>query len=105
MRYRSVAAASRGVSFIYSLLEHIFLTTTIMQMDLIWESIPSIRLPTFVDPSTFLSREFRSVLLVVTDLPSMIRMEPFMTLRYPPYTEEAYNSTLTAGSRAQIPAA
>jgi len=32
-------------------------------------------------------------------------MEPFMALRYPPYTEEAYNSALTAGSRAQIPAA
>jgi len=31
--------------------------------------------------------------------------EPFLTLRYPPYTEEAYNSALTAGSRAQIPAA
>jgi aldehyde dehydrogenase (NAD+) len=29
--------------------------------------------------------------------------EPFMALRYPPYTEEAYNSALTAGSRAQIP--
>ena len=71
-------------------------------MDHIWESIPSIRLPTFVGPSMFLSREFQSV---VTNLPFMIRMEPFMTMRYPPYTEEAYNSALTVGSKAQIPAA
>jgi aldehyde dehydrogenase (NAD+) len=32
-----------------------------------------------------------------------IRAEPFMALRYPPYSEEAYHSALTAGSKAEIP--
>jgi aldehyde dehydrogenase (NAD+) len=40
-----------------------------------------------------------------SDLYIIIRMEPFIALRYPPYTEDAYNSALTAGSRTQIPAA